>query len=69
VGSEYDLTRMDFRGNQTIYIHDREGQPPEVFADHTIPEREIDAYVRAAMIRRLIEREEDGEGEDLADGA
>ncbi|SFO83458.1 hypothetical protein SAMN05421810_101114 [Amycolatopsis arida] len=54
---EYTVTRVDLDGCQVIMIRLREQGPHEVLADHSIPSWKIDAYVRAALVRKIAERQ------------
>jgi hypothetical protein len=56
---EYTLKRVDLGGRQTILIRQRRSHEPyEVLADPSVPAREIDAHVRAALINELAARRE-----------
>ncbi|RSM43832.1 hypothetical protein DMA12_18380 [Amycolatopsis balhimycina DSM 5908] len=54
---EYTVKRVDLGGRQTILIREKRSHEPfEVLADRSVPAREIDAHVRAALIRELVDR-------------
>jgi hypothetical protein len=55
---EYTLKRVDLGGRQTILIRERRSHEPfEVLADPSVPVREVDAHVRAALINELTDRQ------------
>ncbi|OXM53733.1 hypothetical protein CFP71_21210 [Amycolatopsis thailandensis] len=63
---EYTLTRVDLGGLRSIAIRFGTDGTYEVLADHSVPDWEVDAYVRAALIQEQTSRRQAEPGDPAA---